>query len=61
VFGTWQDFKDYLVNKEITYTFTEIGTGPKGETVIYAMNKKTSKAGRPVALIESFKQFRQKK
>ena len=57
VFGTWQDFKDYLVNKEITYTFTEVGTGPKGETVIYAMNKKTSKEGRPVALIESFKKF----
>jgi len=57
VFGTWQDFKDYLVNKEITYTFTEVGSGPKGETVIYAMNKKSSKDGRPVALIESFKQF----
>lgn len=57
VFGTWQDFKDYLVNKEITYTFTEVGTGPKGETVIYAMNKKTSADGRPVALIESFRQF----
>lgn len=57
VFGTWQDFKDYLVNKEITYTFTEVGTGPKGETVIYAMNKKSSAEGRPVALIESFKQF----
>ncbi|MGK2951709.1 MAG: hypothetical protein ACSLEZ_04875 [Thiobacillus sp.] len=61
VFGTWQDFKDYLVNKEITYTFTEVGTGPKGETVIYAMNKKTSKEGRPVALIEAFKQFHQVK
>lgn len=57
VFGTWQDFKDYLVNKEITYTFTEVGTGPKGETVIYAMNKKTSAEGRPVALIESFRKF----
>jgi hypothetical protein len=61
VFGTWQDFKDYLVNKEITYTFTEVGNGPKGETVIYAMNKNTSKDGRPVALIDSFKQFHQKK
>jgi hypothetical protein len=61
VFGTWQDFKDYLVNKEITYTFTEVGSGPKGETVIYAMNKKTSMEGRPVALIESFKQLHQVK
>lgn len=61
VFGTWQDFKDYLVNKEITYTFTEVGSGPKGETVIYAMNKQTSKDGRPVALIEAFRQFHQAK
>ena len=61
VFGTWQDFKDYLVNKEITYTFTEVGSGPKGETVIYAMNKKTSNEGRPGALIDAFKQFHQVK
>lgn len=61
VFGNWQDFNDYLVNKEITYTFTEVGSGPKGETVIYAMNKKTSKEGRPVALIEAFKKFHQVK
>ncbi len=61
VFGTWQDFKDYLVNKEITYTFTEVGTGPKGETVIYALNKTSSKDGRPVALIEAFKQLHQVK
>ncbi|MDP2266558.1 MAG: hypothetical protein Q8J70_08425, partial [Thiobacillus sp.] len=59
VFGEWQDFKDYLEHKEVTFTFTEIGTGPKGETVIYALNKKTVKEGRPVALIEAFKQLRQ--
>lgn len=55
VFGEWHDFKDYLKHKEITYTFTEIGTGPKGETVIYALNKKTVKEGRPVKLVEQFK------
>jgi hypothetical protein len=58
VFGSWQDFKDYLVNKEITFTFTEIGTGPKGETVIYALNKDTIKEGRPVKLIEAFNNLR---
>jgi len=57
VFGSWHDFKDYLVNKEITFTFTEVGTGPKGETVIYALNKDTIKAGRPLALIEQFRKF----
>lgn len=57
VFGEWKDFKDYLDHKEVTFTFTEIGTGPKGETVIYALNKKTKGEGRPVALIEAFKQL----
>lgn len=60
VFGEWQDFKDYLSHKEITFTFTEIGTGPKGETVIYALNSKTKKQGRPVKLIEQFNKLRQK-
>lgn len=55
VFGEWADFKDYLAHKEIIFTFAEIGTGPKGETVIYALNKKTVKEGRPTKLIEQFK------
>lgn len=61
VFGSWHDFKDYLVSKEMIYTFTEIGTGPKGETVIYALNKDTIKQGRPVQLIEAFGKLRQSK
>lgn len=61
VFGEWQDFQDFLSHKEITFTYTEIGTGPKGETVIYALNKVTKKHGRPVALIEQFKQLRLEK
>lgn len=61
VFGEWKDFQDYLAHKEVTFTFTEIGTGPKGETVIYALNSKTKKKGRPVALTEAFKQLRQAK
>jgi hypothetical protein len=61
VFGEWADFKDYLAHKEITFTFTEVGTGPNGETVIYALNKKTKDQGRPVALVEAFKQLHQVK
>lgn len=58
VFGEWNDFQDYLAHKEITFTYTEIGTGPKGETVIYALNKKTKDEGRPVALVEQFNALR---
>ncbi len=58
VFGEWQDFKDYMDHGEVILTFTEIGTGPKGETVIYALNKNTAAAGKPVKLIEKFKNLR---
>jgi hypothetical protein len=61
VFGTWKDFKDFLQHKEVTYTFTDIGAGPKGETVIYALNKDTVKEGRPVKLIEAFNNLRKTK
>lgn len=61
VFGEWKDFQDYLAHKEITFTYTDIGTGPKGETVIYALNNKTKDEGRPVALVEQFNQLRQVK
>jgi hypothetical protein len=60
VFGDWKDFKDFQERGEVTYTFTEIGTGPKGETVIYGLNKTTVKAGRPVKLVEKFKAMRGK-
>lgn len=58
VFGSWKDFKDFLEHKEVTYTFTEIGAGPKGETVVYALNKETVKEGRPTKLIEAFNNLR---
>lgn len=58
VFGEWKDFQDYLAHKEITFTYTEIGTGPKGETVVYALNSATKKKGRPVALVEQFNALR---
>lgn len=61
VFGEWQDFKNYLAHQEVTFTFTEIGTGPKGETVVYALNDKTKDKGRPVELVEAFKQLHQVK
>jgi hypothetical protein len=61
VFGEWKDFQDYLSHKEITFTYTEVGTGPKGETVIYALNNKTKDAGRPEALVEQFNQLRKVK
>lgn len=54
VFVEWKDMAAYLKHGEVPLTFTEVGTGPKGETVIYALNKETAKQGKPVAAIERF-------
>jgi hypothetical protein len=58
VFGSAKDFQDFLEHNEITYTFASIGEGPKGASVIYALNKDTVTQGRPTALIEQFKALR---
>lgn len=58
VFGSWRDFQDFMKNNEITYTFTQIGSGPKGESVIYALNKETVKKSPPTAMMEQFRRLR---
>lgn len=55
VFVEWKDMADYLKHGEVPLTYTEIGTGPKGETVIYALNKETAKQGKPGSAIERFR------
>lgn len=54
VFTEWQDMAAYLRHGEVALTYTEVGAGPKGETVVYALNKETAKQGKPVAAIERF-------
>jgi hypothetical protein len=54
VFNNFQDMSDVRKVGEAPYRFTEIGTGPKGETVVYVLNK-TNKKKKPVALIDAFK------
>ena len=56
VFGSFEDMKAFLASGEVPLTYTEIGTGPKGATVIYALNKKTAKQ-KPTALVAEFKAF----
>ncbi len=54
VFSTWQDLKDFLQVGEAPYRYTLIGEGPKGETVVFVLNK-SNKKKRPDALIAEFK------
>lgn len=60
VFFTWPDMADYLKHGEVPLTYTEIGVGPAGETVIYALNKETAKRGRPEAAIKRFHELHPK-
>ncbi len=54
VFNEWKDMADYLKHGEVALTYTEIGAGPDGETVVYALNKDSAKNGPPKAAIAQF-------
>lgn len=56
VFDNWDLFKAFMAHGEVPYRLTDIGAGPKGETVVYALTKETKKK-RPEALIAKFKAF----
>ena len=56
VFDDWRLFQEYMANGEVPYRLTDIGAGPNGETVVYALTKETKKK-RPEALIGKFKAF----
>lgn len=58
VFGDLKDMKAFAAFGEVPYSFTDIGAGPKGETLVWVMNKDSYKKGRPLATIERFKQLR---
>jgi len=53
VFSEWADLKSFLEIGEVPYRYTQIGSGPKGETVVYVLNK-SNKKKKPDALIAEF-------
>ena len=53
-FNNFEDMAPVRQFGHPTFFYTEIGSGPKGETVVYVLNKKTKKK-KPVGLIETFK------
>jgi hypothetical protein len=53
VFSEWADLKAFLQVGEAPYRFTQIGSGPRGETVVYVLNKGNKKK-KPEALIAEF-------
>lgn len=58
VFGDLKDMKDFLAFGEVPYSYTDVGAGPKGETLVYVMNKASYAQGKPLDRVERFKSLR---
>ena len=58
LFGDLKDMKDFTAFGEVPYSYTEIGAGPNGETLVHVMNKKSYAKGKPVERVERFKALR---
>jgi hypothetical protein len=58
VFGELKDMKDFTAFGEVPYSYTDIGVGPKGETLVYVMNKDSYKKGKPQDRADRFKALR---
>lgn len=58
LFGDLKDMKDFTAFGEVPYSYTDIGVGPKGETLVYVMNKDSYKKGKPQDRADRFKTLR---
>ena len=54
VFSSLEEMNTARIVGEVPLRFTEIGSGPQGETVVYALNSQNKKV-KPDALIKAFK------
>ncbi|WP_020406377.1 hypothetical protein [Hahella ganghwensis] len=54
VFSSLEMMNDFRKTGEATYRFTDIGSGPNGETVVYVLSKADSKK-KPDAIIQMFR------
>lgn len=58
VFAEYKDMMPFIAYGEVPYSFSDIGAGPKGETVVWVMNSESIKKGRPAATMARFKALR---
>ena len=56
VFGSYAEMENFRKIGEAPLRYTEIGAGPKGETVVYVLNG-SNKKKKPVEMIEAFKKM----
>ena len=58
LFGDLKDMTDITAFGEVPYSYTDIGVGPKGETIVYVMNKDSYAKGKPQDRVQRFKSLR---
>ena len=58
LFGSLKDMTDFAAFGEVPYSYTDIGAGPKGETLVSVMNKDSYAKGKPMDRVERFKAMR---
>lgn len=58
VFGQLKDLLEFAAHGEVPYSFTDIGAGPNGATLVWVMDKEGFSKGRPQARMQRFKQLR---
>ncbi len=61
VFGNLKDMKAFSAFGEVPYSYTDIGAGPTGETLVWVMNKDSYKKGKPTSTIDRFSKMRASK
>lgn len=58
LFGSLKDMTDFMAFSEVPYSYTDIGAGPQGETLVSVMNKDSYAKGRPQDRTARFKALR---
>jgi hypothetical protein len=58
LFGDLKDLTNFTAFGEVPYSYTDIGAGPKGETVVHVMNKDSYAKGKPQYRADRFKALR---
>ena len=58
LFGDLKDMTDFTAFGEVPYSYTDVGAGPKGETIVMVMNKDSYAKGKPMDRLARFKALR---
>jgi hypothetical protein len=61
LFGDLKDMTNFTAFGEVPYSYTDIGAGPKGETLVFVMNKDSYAKGKPEDRLARFKALRTSK